>query len=614
MKPYIKLILFIISGIVAIWFAFFAFDIPTMIINYQKAIYWFLTISLFLFITSIIDILPYNNSQTIELNLLFFLKKTYFFSKYHSLAIALSLLLMIFVSNNCKPYFRVLADETNILSISQSVYQSRESYLTISSFEYPSSQKDVLEAKLEKRPAFFSYLLYIIHSLVGYRVNNIFIFNFINGFLSLFLIYYLIQIFYGRTWGITGMLCLASYPLFVYYTTSGGFEVFNMMCSLVFFLILYKYIKSPNAKNGELFLLWIPLLAQSRYESVLTLLIVLPVFVYLLPKNEYKNLSYKFIVYPLLFVAPAWLRVVTNSSYYWQLNNMNDGFGLKWLKVNLNKAFCFFFSGEDAYGIVNIFSILAILGFIWFIINNFILLIKNEETKSDENFFELGDRKRFFLFSISIFSFYVLHALIRFIYSWIDLTSPIIMRLGIIFLPLFIIMLIYFIKHFILLFKIKKVYIIPFFILILLFYWPKSVKMANLAYNNYELLLNMKTSLQFLEKYFPDKQQYIIVNSNPNLFTPFGYNAVRIDRLDDSYNYLINYTKNKYCSFFLVFQVVDKETNSLKNNYENINKEYFDILDVFELKLLNNNILKISKSIINNSISNIDKGNSKEEL
>ncbi len=614
MKPNIKLILFIINGIVAIWFAFFAFDIPTMIINYQKAIYWFLTISLFLFITSIIDILSYDNSQTIEFYFLFFLKKTYSFSKYHSLAIVLSFLLMIFASNICKPYFRVLADETNILSISQSLYQSRESYLTMSSFEYPSGQKDVLEAKLEKRPAFFSYLLYIVHSLIGYRVNNIFIFNFINGFLSLFLIYYLIQIFEGRIWGIIGMLCLASYPLFVYYTTSSGFEVFNMMCSLIFFLILYKYIKSPDAKKGELFLLWIPLLAQSRYESVLTLLIALPVFAYLLPKNEYKNLSYKFIVYPLLFVAPAWLRVVTNSPYYWQLNNMNEGFGFYWLKVNLKKAFSFFFSGEDAFGIVNLYSILAVLGIIWFIINSFIILFKKEENNNNENYFGMNDKKSFLVLSISIFSFYVLHALIRFIYSWIDLTSPIIMRLGIIFLPLFIIMTIYFIKHLTNLFKIRKVYLIPFFVFILFVYWPKSVKMANLAFNNYELLLNMKTSLQFLEKNFPDKQQYIIVNSNPNLFTPFGYNAVRIDRLDDSYKYLVNYTKDKYCSFFLVFQIVDKETDSLKNSYEKINNEYWDILDVFKLKLLNNNILKISKSVLNNNISNIGKENTKENL
>ena len=174
-----------------------------------------------------------------------------------------------------------------------------------------------------------------------------------------------------------------------------------------------------GAKKGELFLLWIPLLAQSRYESVLTLLIALPVFVYLLQKNEYKNLSYKFIVYPLLFVAPAWLRVVTNSPYYWQLNNMNEGFGFNWLKVNLKKAFCFFFSGEDAFGIVNLFSILAVLGLILFIINSFIILINNKEI-NNENFCRMGDKKRFLLFSVSVFSFYILHALIRFIYSWID--------------------------------------------------------------------------------------------------------------------------------------------------------------------------------------------------
>ena len=595
---FITLLFFALTGVISIWLAFFAFDVPTMIILYQKYIYWFLTVSFFLWIISIINSFSSDNEQKIKFN---FWGKLFEFCKYHSVALILSLVLMLLSIQICRPYFRVLADETNLVSISQSFYESKECYLTISSFEYPSLEKDIWQAKLEKRTAFFSYLLTIIHSLTGYRVENVFVFNFLNGFLSLFFIYYLIQLFYGRFSGILGLISLASYPLFFFYTNSSGFEVFNMLCSLVFFLTLYYYIKKPDAIRGEILLLWIPLISQSRYESVFSLFIALPLFFYLLPKKEYTNLSYKFFVFPLLFIAPAWLRMMTNNSYYWQVDDLNEGFGFNWLVLNFEKSLEFFFSGKDGYGVNVFISILSICGLVLFLGNCFLSVLKNNKTNNENSNSNNTDNTenhktsllRLFLFCFSVSLFYFLHAFIRYFYSWGDLTSPIMMRLGVVFLPLFVFMAIYFINKI----KLQRLFLIFIFIFNFIAFFPKTLIMANIAYTNYELLVNMKFSIDFLNKNFKNNRQFIIVNTKPNLFTPFGYNAVAFTDYNKYSNKLNDYCFNKNGLFLLIFQIVDLQTNTLVDESETIDFNYLDVIKVFEIKLLNNHILKISKCL-----------------
>ena len=85
----------------------------------------------------------------------------------------LSFILMLIGSISCKPYFRVLSDESNLLSDAQSLYEARECFLNISSVEDNTGGKDVFQAKIEKRPAFFQYLLF------GSKVFNTFYYKLI---------------------------------------------------------------------------------------------------------------------------------------------------------------------------------------------------------------------------------------------------------------------------------------------------------------------------------------------------------------------------------------------------------------------------------------------------
>ena len=593
MKAKFNIFFIILSSVLSIWLGFFAFDVPTMIVYYQKSVYWFLTISLFLWLDTLIDAFMGLENQRVKSIYSFVTSKISVFFKQHWIAMVLSLILMTIGTISCKPYFRVLADETNLVSISQSLYESKETHLTISSFDYPFSQKDILQDKIEKRPAFFPYLLDLIHTLTGYRAENVFVFNFIIGFLSLFLVYYLIYIIWGKYWGLLGAISLVSYPLFIMYVNSAGFEVFNMLCSLIFFLCLFYYIKNPIAITAEVLLFFVPLISQSRYESILSFFVAVPVILYLLPKQEYSRLSNKINCFPLLFITPVWLRLTTNNAYSWQVDNLQEGFGFNWFIINLKKALKFYFSGNTVYGIIPIISFLAVIGFVIFVYNNF--LKENLSVEKEQ-------RSNFKIYSFFVFVFYLLHAVVRFFYSWIDLTNPIISRLGIVFLPLFIFMSIYFLFSFVNKFQVNKYIFGLIYLTIFLFYLPDAVKMTNFAFKNYELLLDMKTTVDYLETNFPNKREYIVIRERPNLLTPLGYNAVGFDNYNsDILKPIINnYYDEKYCLFFIVVQIIDLKTNLPLEGYKiPIGAEQKVVYEKF---LMQDHLLRISRYIPNNSV------------
>ena len=552
-----------------------------MLEYYKNYIFWFLTINIILWVISILKVYSSGSDKAKESIAKF---KTFIFS--HKTAILLSFLIMSASVFFCKPEFRIFADEINLLSDSQNLYEAQECYTTHSVLEYSNGGKIILAAVLDKRPALFPYLISIIHFLTGYRPENAFVLNFLTGFLSLFLVYYLIQIFWGKYWGISGMLCLASYPLFIRYTNSGGFEVFNLLCSLIFFVCLYNFIKNPDVPRAEALLLFVPLLSQSRYESVLALFIALPLVFFILPRKDYSNLGYNFIIFPLLLVAPAWLRLITSNAESWQVDSLEGGFGVKWIFVNIKKAFEFYFSGNSNYGINYILSYTAFIGLILFVYklaSNKLIYSESTENKDKESF----SYKTFWL---SIFTFYLLHALIRFIYSWIDLTNPVINRLGIIFLPLLVIMSVY------LLFEISKKityckYV--FFIILLIPYFSGCWSYINK--NDLSPYLDFYTCNRFLKKNFPDKNEYILLHYKPNLYTPFGYNSV-------GYNYynkpeinkiIKDYYSQNQSKFYLAFQMLDIKT---KAPYLPM-PEDLDYENIFETIIDNAYILRVSRCV-----------------
>ena len=542
MKQNTNLILFIISSIITIWVGFFAFDLETMTDYYVNSVYWFVTISFFLWIITVINSFLESSAISTDISLFDNVnRQSLIFIKTHYVAFLLSIFFIVLGYFSCKSDFRILADETNLLSDSQSIYELKQCFITHSAIEYCDGGKLLLKRVIDKRPAFFPYLLSIVHTLLGYRLENIFLLNLIFGILSLFLIYYLIQLIWGKLWGISGLILLASYPLFILYTNSGGFEVFNLFCSLVFFLCCYRFIEKPDAIRAELLILFIPIIGQSRYESILSIFVALPLVFYCLSRKEYSRLSYKFAIFPLLLIPSIWLRIVTNNPVSWEVEVLDERFGLESFFNNIWKSIIFYFSGEGIYGINVFVSFMALIGFIILLCNYFSK--KNSSFEPSE-----FDYKKYRVYFVSICVFYILHALVRFVFSWIDLTVPIISRLGIIFLPFFVAMAIVFFEELFKKFNFNKAYVLLICVTFPLLNWHNTQKMNIILFNNYELLKSMKIGYDFLEKKFPNKLSYIVLRNKPNLYTPLGFSSVSFENYKEFESHILEHFYEKNCT------------------------------------------------------------------
>ena len=582
-----KLIIFGIIGLIAIYCAFWGFDALSMIEYYQNYIYYLISINFILWLVSLIKDFGYEDSN-LETSKSFKLI-TYSFFKNHWVALVISFILMLLSSISCKPDYRVLGDEPILLGISQSLYESRKCSLSDSSLENYDGTKLILVSVLDKRPIFFPYMVSVVHSLLGYRPENIFIFNFITGFLSLFLLYYIIQLIWGKFWGINGIICLASYPLFIVYANSAGFDVFNMMCSLVFFVCVYKFIKSPNAIRAEILLLWVPLFSQSRYESVLSLLVALPILLYYLPKKEYSNLGVGFIVSPLFFVPSVWLRLLTNKASDWQVNSGESIFSLEWFCENIKKAVYFFTAGEKAFGVIPLISVLALIGFIMFISDVFFK--KASATVQNAKSLSFRDYR---IFWGSVLSLYLLHAFAKFSYKLSDLTEVLATRHAIIFLPLFVIMSISFLYQFNLKYGLKKYYSIILMLLLLVIYWPEAV-FSNCGVLNTPVYLELRDGRKYIEANYPNKKDYIIITDKPNFYVPFGYSSVSYKAYNNAFkNIVMDCFRNKYCSFLLVIQILKEDMTPFKGQEK---LEGFEYETIFETCFIKGTYYRISKCV-----------------
>ncbi|MBP5467769.1 MAG: hypothetical protein J6Z11_00825, partial [Candidatus Riflebacteria bacterium] len=324
----------------------------------------------------------------------------------------------------------------------------------------------------------------------------------------------------------------------------------------------------PKASFAEVLLLWLPIIGQSRYESILSVFIVLPLIFYWLPKSEYLKLTYKTWIFPLLLLPSAWLFRITNDPSFWQIKTLDEGFGLNWLYDNTIQAFVFFLSGEEAYGVIPVLSILGIIGFVIFVLDVF----RKESNLS----FGVLDKSSSRLFASSFILFYLLHAIAKFSYSWTDFTDVIISRQSLIFLPLIIIMAIHFLSESNKKYGLKKSYCALLVVFLVIIYWPDAGNNCGVKTN--ELHNEFKEGRKYLQANFPNKNEYICLVERPGLFVPLGYSAISFnsdlpnaknknpDQTKEEYKQknlklIVDYYKRKICTDFILIHNIDKKTN-----------------------------------------------------
>jgi dolichyl-phosphate-mannose-protein mannosyltransferase len=498
--------------------------------------------------------------------------------KSHYPAILLSLGLMCLVFYSHPPRFKILADEANLVGVSMAMYEDKTISLPIEGLMLDYTVFNPSH-KLDKRPLLFPFLISLTHSLLGYSPYNGYVVNFILGISILFIVYLLISFYFSKFYGILGIFILSSYPIFIIWVTSSGFDILNLFFILFLLLILCYFLQNPNHDYAELFFLSIVLLAQCRYESLFFFLVL----IFFLPNliNDKLVFQYRFITFisPLLLLPLIWQRRLFSATYepvrigHQLFESADQLFNCGHLAANLSKNI-FVLSGMDSrFGFLPLITILAILGS-YLLLKRYVLEFSSVD-------------KRIKLFSFVgvffILSLFVIHSL----YFWGDYTSPISNRFALIFPPFLIIAALFFMYQ---LFKkpskYTKVVIILLACVQLLYYRPVAAKQWLLQGLSLTHEYNKITSYLY-SSYDMKSDNLLLISDLPNLYLIHDVGSISFDQANDNLD-KINFLLQTYYDQVIVFQRCalqdDKpeKKNTLRKNFQlnqvgriNISSEFF---------------------------------------
>jgi len=529
----------------------------------------------------------------------FFLWFTYLFKLHHAQlrsllfkhydGLLLSILLMVLIFSIAPPKFKILNDETNLIGVSMSMFQSKKTSLPIQGFNLDYRNPEY-KSSIDKRPLLYPLLVSFVHSLRGYSAFNGFVVNFIFGILVLFIFYLFIYDHFPRLYAVISILIIAGLPNFVMWVTSSGFETLNLFFIIYTIYLFNKVIATRNIQNTELLFLTLVLVSQCRYESAIFTL----AFLFLLPMLFKKETiaSFSIITYltPVLFIPTIWLtRLYANQPV---VNKLIDGVA----KVpNLYEAFSF--SNLISNSATNLMVFLGLdphLGFSWIVsalsIAGFYLITKRlivdrQNTRLQSRIMWLYGVSTFCLLYFIQVSFYLGNMALY--------TQN---RFAMAYLPFIVFPAVYFVHRFLNHANIsKKIFVFIFFVFHLLYFWPYGSQ--QLLVHTGSIPYEYNTTLSYLKDNFKRNSNILIISERPNLYivhykgaVDYTYANQNTEKIKDHYG--------KEFDHILVFQKCLYKTQApLKTS--RLNKSY-RLAYLKHLNLTQTEYLKISKLITDN--------------
>ena len=546
----------------ALYFGFWGLETASMEKLYRSGTWFFILFAFLLWLQKLADLTP--SREDLQAAVI-----------RHWPAATLALTLVALTVLASPPDFRILADETNLLGMSQAFYEERSCHNPTQALNYYHGIKRTISSVVDTRPAVFPFLTAATHSLTGYRPENVFVVNAVAGFLILLLCYLLVQQWFGRFWGICAMLLLASFPLFILYMTSGGFDVVNLLFALLLICLSWAFIRQPQAEKAEILFLTLPLLAQTRYESALAVFCVIPLVLSWLPRPEYAHLTWRTPLIPLLFLPAAWLRVINYSQKAFQVDDIEKAFGLDHLWANIQHALPFFMGNEKAYGMVTPVAAAALIGLVWLLA---------------DTLYKRRAESTFLAFGVFTAAFFMLHALARFAFFWGDLRLQYTSRLGLIFLPPLVFLAVYALHRLTRNLYLSRNWVLIGAVLLMIHGWPVAGK--NLAVRDIFYYRELKTVREFLQHNYPNKKGYILVADLSNLYVPFNYSTVTPAWLTANADEAARSLEKRTWQNLLVLQKINIATNNPVPGSEIPAR--FTLTTLYESQLNTEKLLRIS--------------------
>jgi hypothetical protein len=169
--------------------------------------------------------------------------------------------------------YKVLSDETNLLSVSRSFHESRRAAnITMAAYRYGDFVP--LKEEIPNRPLAFPFLVSVLHDITGFRPENAFVVNSLVLFLMLAGLFAAVNSVLDVESALAAQLLVFATPLTTIYATSAGFDLLNALCFGISLVVVFHFLRSPRETSVSLLLATLLVFANVRYESALISLLL----------------------------------------------------------------------------------------------------------------------------------------------------------------------------------------------------------------------------------------------------------------------------------------------------------------------------------------------------
>ena len=264
---------------------------------------------------------------------------------------------------------RIINDDTLQVQTSRQLFLDREAGALSRGHEIGRQFVD-FNLLVDKRPALFSWVVSLIHSLSGYRVENT-VFVSRTSLVLLSVLLFLIGRQMHQKWGgVLLPLLVLTAPLVAHHANGAGFEVFNLMAIALAWWAASLALHRPTPESVAFAVLSGVVAANARYESVLFLVPtgVAALLAWLKAGRPLIHLG--LYLAPLLMVPRLWLQHVFSNNSSWQLESKPEAqgvaFGFRFLYDNIGHTFNFFLSTNTKDGnSIALFIVGGVAAILW---------------------------------------------------------------------------------------------------------------------------------------------------------------------------------------------------------------------------------------------------------
>jgi len=567
-----RLILFLVVSLFSIGLGFF---LPSQWVApaFHHSGYYFMLIAFVLWGMLIIDVLK-------EDFLVNFRK--------HAPALLLAVVLVTLIFQMSPPKFKILADETNLISVSMAMHKMKTASMLLEGLAVEYHSFDYNQ-HIDPRPLFYPFVVSLSHAVLGYSPYNGIVINFLCGIGILFLIYMLFSFVFSRFFGFVAMIITASFPIFIFWVTSSGFETINLFFIIVVFLVLFLFLKHREVKYAELVLISLVLLANCRYESALFFLPLFLLVPYFLNRHIITEYRLYTLCLPLFFLPLAWQRQVfflessvlgdsglLTPDHVFRLSSFMDNFPQNVFAMsglNVDQGFLF------------LVFIAAVAGF-YFSIKKFLFNHKS---------IGLETRLLGIYIGTSGFLLFVLYTS----FFWGQFTTDINNRLAVAMLPFIIFPAMYYIYRFFQQRNRQAKFLLMFLLIVhMIYYWPVAADHRLLKENALHYV-NHRVTHYLYENYDLDNEKLLLISDRPYLFVIHGMGSIGFQNAVQNQKKL-HYLDNVYYDHMLVLQrcnPIDSEVQP-----DNRLSDAFQLKEIYRINVSKNYYIRISKASLRRSL------------